>query len=168
MAYNTKTIKSDAGTNKIPQIFDVMGDDYAPHTGQNLGGNRYGADVLAWGKTAGGLFIPLKVEADGSLDTEVSGSYASLKSAPVVGAKTVATVAAEIFAGVSRLANRYLMSLYNESSLIVYWGGSGVTTATGYPLLPGDSVVISFDKTVATAIYCISSGSAAVRVVELA
>jgi len=99
---------------------------------------------------------------------EVTGSYATIDSAPVVGAKTVSTTAAELFAGASRLANRYAMIVYNESSVPVYWGASGVTTATGFHLLPQDSVVFQFSPSVVTAIYFIAASSAAVRVVELA
>jgi len=97
-----------------------------------------------------------------------SGSVFTLKSAPVVGTKTVSTTAAEIFAGSSRLSGRYAMTVYNESSNAVYWGPSGITTSTGFPILPGDSVTFQFSPSVATAIYMIASASAAVRAVELA
>ena len=99
---------------------------------------------------------------------KLTGSYATIDSAPVVGAKTVSYTAAELFAGASRLANRYAMIVYNESSEPVYWGPSGVTTSTGFPLLPQDSVVFQFNPSVATAIYFIAGSNAAVRVVELA
>lgn len=102
------------------------------------------------------------------VDAQLTGSYATIDSAPVVGVKTVSTTAAELFAGASRLAGRYAMIVYNESSVPVYWGPSGVTTTNGFPLLPQDSVVFQFNPTVATAIYFIASSSASVRVVELA
>ncbi len=110
----------------------------------------------------------LKVNEDGSVPVELTGSNATIDSAPVVGIKTVTTTAAELFAGASRLANRYAMIVYNESSEPVYWGSSGVTAATGFPLLPQDSVVFQFNPSVATAIYFIAGSNAAVRVVELA
>lgn len=99
---------------------------------------------------------------------QLTGSYATIDSAPVVGVKTVSTTAAELFAGVSRFANRYAMIVYNESSIPVYWGPAGVTTTTGFTLLPQDSVVFQFNPSVATAIYFIAGSNAAVRVVELA
>lgn len=101
-------------------------------------------------------------------NVQLTGSYATIDSAPVVGVKTVTTTAAELFAGASRLANRYVMIVYNESSVPVYWGPAGVTTTTGFTLLPQDSIVFQFDPTVATPIYFIAGSSASVRVVELA
>lgn len=101
-------------------------------------------------------------------NVQLTGSYATIDSNPVVSRKTVSTTAAEIFAGVSRLANRYAMIVYNESSVPVYWGPPGVTTSTGFPLLPQDSIVFQFNPSAATAIYFIAASSAAVRVVELA
>jgi hypothetical protein len=91
-----------------------------------------------------------------------------IKSAPVVGAKTVTTSAAAIFAGGTVLANRYLMTVYNNSVYTIYWGPSGVTTATGMPILPGDSVTFEFSPSVATPIYMIAAASAAIRVMEVA
>jgi len=100
---------------------------------------------------------------------KLAGSYATIDSAPVTGAKTVTTTAAEIFAGASRLANRYFMAIYNtDSSTIVYIGGSGVTTSTGFPIKPGDCVEFQFNPNAATAIYAIAPASVGVRVVELA
>jgi len=97
------------------------------------------------------------------------GSIATISTAPVTGAKTVSTTVAELFAGASRLANRYAMTVYNEGTTPVYWGGSSsVTTSTGFPLLPGDSVTFNFNPSVATPIYFIGSANTAVRVVELA
>lgn len=101
-------------------------------------------------------------------DTKAVDSTFAVKSAPVCGAKTVSSSAAEIFAGASRLASRYTMSVYNDSNNTIYWGPSGVTTATGFPILPGDSLTLQFSPVAATAIYMIASASSAVRVVELA
>lgn len=168
MAYNTKNIIRDASGAPIPQFYNPTSDAYQPLTGADLGGGRYGYDNLAWGKTAGGLYVPVKVADDGAVLTQLTGSYATIDSAPVVGAKTVSTTAAELFAGASRLVGRYTMIVYNESSVPVYWGPSGVTTSTGFPLLPQDSVVFQFNPSVATAIYFIAGSNAAVRVVELA
>jgi hypothetical protein len=43
----------------------------------------------------------------------------------------------------------------NGSTGICYWGGPGVTTATGSPLRPGSSVAVSTDNT--DAIYVVAS-----------
>jgi hypothetical protein len=103
-----------------------------------------------------------------TLPVTVNGSFASIKSSPVVGAKTVTTTAAAIFAGSTVLANRYLMIVYSDPVHTIYWGPPGVTVATGMPILPGDSVTFEFSPSVATPIYMIASASSTIRVVELA
>ena len=102
------------------------------------------------------------------LPVSINGKNDTIKSAPVTGAKTITATAAEIFAGASRLANRYQMTIQNVGTLIIYIGAAYVTVANGFPLLPGDSITLSFKPDVATPIYAISTGSCAVRVVELA
>ena len=109
-----------------------------------------------------------QVAATEPLPVLINGNHATIKSAPVTGAKTITTTAAEIFAGASRLANRYQMTIQNVDTQIIYIGAAGVTAANGFPLLPGDSITLSFKPDVATPIYAISTGSCAVRVVELA
>lgn len=110
----------------------------------------------------------LRVDANKNLQVATKTAYDAQKVAPVVGAKTVTTTAAEVFAGASKLASRYQLAIYNESSLPIYVGPSGVTTANGFPVLPGDSVIIKIDPYTAVAWYAISTGSAAVRVMEVA
>lgn len=73
MAYNTKNIIRDAAGAPIPQFYDPTSDAYQPLTGVDLGGGRYGYDNLAWGKTAGGLYVPLKVADDGTVLTQLTG-----------------------------------------------------------------------------------------------
>jgi hypothetical protein len=103
---------------------------------------------------------------DGSI---VTRPFTAIGTAPTTGAKTVGTTAGELFAGASaRVSGRYSMTVYNESNTTVYWGATGVTTATGFPLLAGDSVTFTFKANVATAIYFVAGASSAVRVVELA
>jgi len=131
-------------------------------------GSAIGTTGLLMAGSDGTNARAIKTTSDGTLLTQLTGSYATIDSAPVVGVKTVSYTAAELFAGASRLANRYAMIVYNESSEPVYWGPSGVTTSTGFPLLPQDSVVFQFNPSVATAIYFIAGSNAAVRVVELA
>ena len=101
-------------------------------------------------------------------DNKQADSAFAIKSAPVAGAKTVTSSATEIYAGGSRLAARYTMSVYNDSGNTVYWGPSGVTTASGFPLFPGDTLTLVFSPAAATAIYLVAPASSAVRVLELA
>jgi len=51
------------------------------------------------------------------------------------GTLTVGTSAVEIKVGVNRLTNRELVTLYNSSNSVMYWGfTSSVTTSTGTPI----------------------------------
>lgn len=73
MPYNTKTIKRDSQNIPVPQIFNPSIDDFSALTGVDLGGGRVGADNLMWGKTAGGLYVPVKVSDAGAVATELTG-----------------------------------------------------------------------------------------------
>ena len=103
-----------------------------------------------------------------TVSTDMTSRFDTIKAAPVVGVKTVTTSAAEVFAGASRLANRYLMAVTNESSQIIYWGPSGVTVANGFCLYPGDTHIFRFSPAVATPVYMIAAASAQIRVGEMA
>lgn len=108
------------------------------------------------------------IDGTSPVSVQLTGSFLVVDSAPVAGAKTVTPAAASIFAGGSRLANRVGMLVLNEGTLPIYWGPSGVTTATGYPVMPGSEIVFSFLPTVATDIYFIASANNVARVVEYA
>lgn len=97
---------------------------------------------------------------------QLTGSY--VQQDPEIGAKTVTTTAAELFAGSVVLDGRYKMIVYNEGSNNVYWGKSTITAQTGFPLLPGDSVVFTFNPTEDMPIYFIAEANTVVRVGELA
>lgn len=84
MAANTKQLKRDGspgGGRPIPQGFDPVLDDYQPLTGSALGGGRWGADSIVWGKTAGGVLVPLQVDAAGAVQTSLIGSNVPLDAA---------------------------------------------------------------------------------------
>jgi len=98
--------------------------------------------------------------------TELSGSYLTVD--PETGVRTVTTTAAELFAGLAALDGRYKMIVYNEGSNNVYWGKGTITAQTGFPLLPGDSVVFTFNPTEDMPIYFIAEANTVVRVGELA
>ena len=83
MAHDTKTLLRDgSGITPVPQFFNPTADDFRPLTGVDLGNGRYGADGLIWGKTSGGVYVPVKCNADGAVVTELSGS--NLEVAAVV------------------------------------------------------------------------------------
>ena len=74
MAYNTKNLKTDASGKPVPQFYNPTADDFQPLTGVDLGGGRYGYDGLLWGKTSGGLYVPLQVNTDGQM--QIAGAAA--------------------------------------------------------------------------------------------
>ncbi len=97
---------------------------------------------------------------------QLSGSI--LTQDPETGVKTVTSTAAELFSGTSALAGRDKLIVYNEGSNNVYWGNGTITAQTGFPLLPGDSVVFTFNPTEDMPIYFIAEANTVVRVGELA
>jgi len=58
----------------VPQAWDPSINDFKEITGQNLGGGRFGADGVQWGKTASGLFVPVRVTNDGVQEVQLSGT----------------------------------------------------------------------------------------------
>ncbi len=134
MSYNTKNLLTDGDGKPIPQYYNPTTDEFEPLYGEN-NATRH----------------------------SIVGSFANVNKAPVVGAKTIGTVAAELFAGASRLSNRQYMEVFNEGTLPIYYGASGVTTANGFPIQPGEYRAFAID---ATPIYAIASANNAVRVEE--
>lgn len=93
-------------------------------------------------------------------DVVISGDETLPSSAPVTGTKTlVPGVAAEIFAGVSRKANRVAMMIRNLSKYSeayrLRFGESSVSDTKGFVLEPQSVVVLEFNPKVATPIYAI-------------
>jgi len=93
-------------------------------------------------------------------DVVISGDETLPSSAPVTGTKTlVPGVAAEIFAGVSRKANRVAMMIRNLSKYSeayrLRFGESSVSDTKGFVLEPQSVVVLEFNPKVETAIYAI-------------
>ena len=105
-------------------------------------------------------------EKDNPGHVTLTGSY--LTEDPETGVKTVTSTAAELFAGLAALAGRYKMIVYNEGENNVYWGKGTVTPQTGFPLLPGDSVVFSFNPNEDMPIFFVAETNVVVRVGELA
>lgn len=88
----------------------------------------------------------------------------SIKSEIISGALIVGTTAIEVKVGASRLLDRKGIMLYNNSNQAIYWGGAGVTIATGIPLAKGEPVIISIND---VALFVIGSqANQNARVVE--
>ena len=87
-----------------------------------------------------------RVPTDGSGVTQpVSGTFwqatqpvsDTINGSGVQGALTVGTTAVEVKVGGSAHASRKLVTLYNNSSVILYWGWTNaVTTSNGTPIQP--------------------------------
>jgi len=99
----------------------------------------------------------------------ITSSIESVVAAPVVGAKTVTSIAAEIFAGSSVKANRRKLIIRNEDPVLrLRIGPSSVTQQNGFPIEPGATVGIRFDPATAVAVYARSEGAAlSVAVMEV-
>jgi hypothetical protein len=108
-------------------------------------------------------------QLSGDQKVQLTGSNLALRQTIVTGAKTVASTAAEIFAGSNRLAGRHVMVITNMGADIMYIGNSGVTTSNGFPLFPQDTLRIEFDPTSSVGVFACSNGpNIQMRVVELA
>lgn len=84
------------------------------------------------------------------------------------GAVTVTGAQIELKAGVSAMPQRWQLIVYPPDAGTIYWGKSGVTSATGAPLSAGDAP-LTFDMFPDTMlnIYAVSDGTnRIVRVVE--
>lgn len=138
MAYNRKTILRDEGGSPVPQFFDPLIDDFQPLTGVELSTGRYGYDSLIWGKTAGGVYVPLQVMTDGSVATQAMGRTtvveATITSADI-NIHPLTASSTPVGSGTNLIAPA-------TNTGIVYVGGS---TAPQYPLYPGDSVTININ-----------------------
>jgi hypothetical protein len=85
-----------------------------------------------------------------------------------VGAKTVSTTAAEIFAGSSKLANRYAIAIQNIGAVNIEIGDATLTIGNGFVIAPGDIYIHRVDPGTTFPIYTIAQSNCSVRVVEVA
>lgn len=110
---------------------------------------------------------------DGVYDTLASTNNNELRTADLVSASgaeaalTVGTSAVEVKVGGSAISNRKIVTVYNNSVSIIYWGRtSGVTTSSGTPIIPGRLMVFE-GFSASQPIYIIgSAASLNVRITE--
>lgn len=134
MAYNSKSLKTDANGNPVSQYWNPTADDYGLLEGKN-GATR----------SDPGVYITASIAA---------------------GSVTVGTTEVELCAGASALANRRGMKIRCEGNDAIYIGPTGVTTSSGYTVVPGEEIILRFDPEVATAVYAIAASNQTVRVLE--
>ena len=174
MPENTKRIKGDAQGKPIPQYYNPDTDLYEALEGAD-GASKVMAEA---GKIAdlGSLLTATESikDTDGIKkivdalpagtneigEVVISGDETLPSSAPVTGIKTlIPGVAAEIFAGASKKANRVAMMIRNLSKYSegfrLRFGESSITDAKGFILEPQSVVVLEFNPKVETAIYAI-------------
>lgn len=94
----------------VPQAWDPSINDFREITGQNLGGGRFGADGVQWGKTASGLFVPVRVTNDGVQEVQLSGT---IVSTPALGPMEVA-------AGARVLVFEDDSGLFSKAMFLIY------------------------------------------------
>lgn len=88
----------------------------------------------------------------GEFDDIVEDGYVS-------GAVTVGTSAVEAKVGGSALDGRELLTIYNDSNSIIYYGPSGVTTSTGEPLAKKQRVSIPVGSAIQVFLIAGSGGN---------
>lgn len=68
----------------LPQMYNPAADAYQTVTGADLGSGRRGLDNLMWGKTAGGVYAPVAIDPDGSVNVKQTGSNALYEDRDIV------------------------------------------------------------------------------------
>lgn len=141
------------GTNlRIPQVYDTNNDVATEWTT---------GVVLRAAVFGGSEGYGLGIDGSGNLGL-ATWNLNKLTNTVTSTAVTCATTATA--APTTPSTDRTTLTLYNNSSVTIYIGGSGVTTSNGIPLLPGASFT---DDTQRGAYYCrVASGTADLRVME--
>lgn len=103
------------------------------------------ATVKVVGATSSGVETnPVKVTSNQDM-----GTVDIANSSGVNGALNLSTSVIPIRVGASNLSNRKFLMIYNNSTHIIYWGFSSLTTVTsGIPLPPQSSITISAGESV--------------------
>jgi hypothetical protein len=103
--------------------------------------------TLSGGKQALDVYVANTIDVDDGLaDTAIRAV-----------AETVGTSAAQIVDGGDELAARKYLWIYNNSNKSVYFGPTGVTTSSGYPIFPGSEL----HARIGAAVDCFLIGDAA-------
>jgi len=141
------------GTNlRIPRVYDTNNDVATEWTT---------GVVLRAAVFGGSQGYGLGIDGAGNLGL-ATWNLNKLTNTVVSTAITCATTATA--APTTPSTDRTTLTMYNNSSVTIYIGGSGVTTSNGIPLLPGASFT---DNTQRGAYYCrVASGTADLRIME--
>jgi len=102
-----------------------------------------------------GLFTVQPGNSQNTVPWLVTGAVSTVAAAPNVGQKVLNNTATQVTASSISSTNGILIQALSGNAASVYVGGSGVTTANGYELQPGQSV--PFAATNANLLYGIST-----------
>lgn len=104
--------------------------------------------------------IPMRGTSVVVLNPEDASVFGPLRSQQITVGSTAQAIPA------SPYEYRRAIAIYNESTTsVVYIGGPDVTTANGFPLLPGEKFAI--DASAKAIVYAITSSSISIRIIEV-
>lgn len=135
MAYNTESLIGDLQKRPVPQYWNAVVNKYEVVQGAN------GASRVLLYDTSGN---PLLTTSNPGQVAVTNFSAMGLKTF-ATGSKTVGTTPVELFAGASAMSGRRFIQITCTGDVEIYIGPSGVTTSTGYPVLPGEHFSLSLD-----------------------
>lgn len=132
-------------------------------------------DTLAASVSADGDYASLKVNANGALYVDIASSSGTLTVSDAALANTALAHAANVLdtadtaevAIASALANRKYLWIYNNDNTKVFIGGSGVTTANGFPVSPGSYLELRAGASISPYFVGQSGKTPEIRTLEL-
>lgn len=120
-----------------------------------------------------GLYLPPGMLADADVakprvEATLTGSKARISSEPVVGVRTVTSIATELHAGASRKVGRTLLMVRNlDPAVRVRVGPITVSDRTGFGIEPEAVLILAIDPGSDVPIYAVSeAGAVQVEVLE--
>jgi hypothetical protein len=113
--------------------------------------NEINGTALSLGQTTMAASLPVVLASNQAAVPVTSSNPAAVLTNQVAVTATAAAI------GSGALSNGVVITALSTNALTVYVGPAGVTTANGYPLLPGQS--ISFGVTNLNAVFCIASST---------
>lgn len=86
----------------------------------------------------------------------------------VSGSISISTSASQAKVGASRITNRKILRIYNNSNTTIYFGPTGVTSSNGEPLVKGQWVEVPTSGDIAVFLITASGTASDIRIQELA
>lgn len=137
MPTGTKTLIRDFNNMPVPQMFNIVEDQFEALSGANGAVNVLPRNELIWSPPITGAK---------TIGTGVQELYA--------GASRVSN-------------RQFMMVYNEGNEPVYFGGNANITVGTGFPLLPGNSVKFGFYPSVTTPIYFVASADQSVRVLEM-